>query len=120
MSSSTQTQHGGCHCGAVRYTVELDPGATAITCNCSICSKSGMYLQFVSPDKFTLERGEDNLSDYQFNKKVIHHLFCKTCGIRPFARGVGPQGPSVAVNVRTLDDIDTFNIPTQQYPGKDH
>jgi hypothetical protein len=114
---ATQTHRGSCHCGAVRYQVELDLEAPAITCNCSICGKTGAYLQFVSPDKFTLERGEDNLSDYQFNKKIIHHLFCKTCGVRPFARGVGPQGPTVAINVRTLEGVDVFTIPTQQYPG---
>ncbi|HVK87979.1 MAG TPA: GFA family protein [Kofleriaceae bacterium] len=114
---ATQTHRGSCHCGAVRYQAELDLEAPAITCNCSICGKTGAYLQFVSPDKFTLERGEDNLSDYQFNKKIIHHLFCKTCGVRPFARGVGPQGPTVAINVRTLEGVDVFTIPTQQYPG---
>jgi hypothetical protein len=115
---ATTTHHGSCHCGAVQYTVELDLEAPAITCTCSICGKSGSYLQFVPEHAFKLERGEDNLSDYQFNKKVIHHLFCKTCGIRSFARGVGPHGPTVAVNVRTLDGVDTFTIPTQQYPGR--
>ena len=113
------TFSGGCHCGAVRYRVELDLDAPSITCNCSICGKSGTYLQFVPPEKFTLEKGEEHLVDYQFNKKVIHHLFCKTCGIRPFARGVGPTGPMIAVNVRTLDDVDPFTIATQQYPGRD-
>lgn len=115
---STEKHAGGCHCGAVRYTVEIDPAAEAIACNCSICGKSGSYLQFVTPDKFTLEKGEDNLSDYQFNKNVIHHLFCKTCGIRSFARGAGPRGPMVAINVRCLDDIDTFAVPTKQFDGK--
>lgn len=114
---ATTTHHGSCHCGAVQYRVELDLEAPAITCNCSICGKSGAYLQFVPESAFALERGEDNLSDYQFNKKVIHHLFCKTCGIRSFARGVGPKGPMIAVNVRTLDGVDTFTIPTQQFPG---
>lgn len=115
---SVATHQGGCHCGAVRYTVEIDPTAEAIACNCSICGKSGSYLQFVTPDKFALEKGEDNLSDYQFNKQVIHHLFCKTCGIRSFARGAGPRGPMVAINVRCLDDINTFDVPTKQFDGK--
>src|SRR3954471_12856810 len=115
---SVSTQHGGCHCGAVRYTVELDPTAEAIACNCSICGRSGSYLQFVPEDKFTLEKGEDNLTDYQFNKHVIHHLFCETCGIKSFARGVGPKGPTVAINVRCLDGINTHEIPTKQFDGR--
>lgn len=114
---STSIHEGGCHCGAVRYRVELDLEAPAVTCNCSICGKSGSFLQFVGPAQFRLVSGEDNLTDYQFGKKIIHHLFCKTCGTKAFARGVGPQGPMVAVNVRTLDGVDTFTIPTKQYPG---
>lgn len=118
MTTTISAHHGGCHCGAVRFRVELDPSAPAITCNCSICGKSGSYLQFVQPSAFTLEQGEENLTDYQFNEKTIHHLFCRTCGIKSFARGVGPQGPMVAINMRALDDVDAFTIPTQQYPGK--
>jgi hypothetical protein len=115
---SATMHEGGCHCGAVRYSVEIDPTAEAIACNCSICGKSGSYLQFVTPDKFTLKSGESNLSDYQFNKQVIHHLFCKTCGIRSFARGKGPKGDMVAINVRCLDGINTHEVPTKQFDGR--
>ena len=56
---SIGTHHGGCACGAVRYTVEIDPAAQAITCNCSHCGRAGLALQFVTPDKFTLDQGGD-------------------------------------------------------------
>lgn len=115
---SATMHRGGCHCGAVRYSVEIDPMAEAITCNCSICGRSGSYLQFVPPEKFTLDTGEDSLTDYQFNKHAIHHLFCKTCGIKSFARGAGPQGPMIAINVRCLDGIDSFAVPTKPYDGR--
>lgn len=115
---AVSSHRGSCHCGAVRYTVELDTTASAITCNCSMCGRAGTLLQFVPPDKFTLEQGEANLTDYQFAKHVIHHLFCKTCGIKPFARGQGPHGPMIAINVRTLEDVDPFAVPTTQYNGK--
>jgi hypothetical protein len=115
---SEAVHHGGCHCGAVRYTVTLDLSATAIACNCSICGRSGSLLSFVPAGKFTLDQGDDHLVDYQFNKHVIHHLFCKTCGIKAFARGKGPQGETVAVNVRTIDEVDVFTIPTTQFDGK--
>ena len=115
---AVSTHKGGCHCGAVRYTVECDPTVEALACNCSMCGRAGSYLQFVPADKFTLDKGEDNLTDYQFNQKKIHHLFCKTCGIKSFARGTGPKGPTVAVNVRCLDDINTFDLKTMQFDGK--
>jgi len=111
---------GGCHCGAVRYQAELDGEAEALTCNCSMCGRAGTLLQFITPDKFKLERGEDHLTDYQFNKHVIHHLFCKTCGIKAFSRGEGPRGPMIAINVRTLDGIDAFAIKTKPFDGRSH
>src|SRR5450631_4499668 len=69
---------GGCHCGAVKYKVEMDLGKV-MACNCSICGKSGTLLQFVPEDKFTLISGDDALTTYTFNKHVIIHNFCKTC-----------------------------------------
>lgn len=97
---------GGCHCGAVRFEVKTDLEQTH-TCNCSICEKTGSILAFVPAAAFRLTAGTENLSDYFFNKKVINHRFCKTCGIRSFAQGKMPDGSAVvAVNVRCLDGID--------------
>jgi len=115
----TQTYSGSCHCGAVRYEVELDLSKPVIACNCSMCSRMGSRLAFAPASAFRLHSGEDNLTDYQFNKKVIHHLFCKTCGIRSFARGVAPDGaPTVAVNVRCLEGVDADGLEAFRYDGK--
>lgn len=114
-----KTHTGGCHCGKVRYSVKIDLSAPAITCNCSICSKTGTMLAFVPAEHFTLESGEDVLKDYQFNRMQIHHLFCTNCGIRSFARGVRPDGVETrAINVRCLDDVDLEKIPTKSYDGR--
>lgn len=113
-----KTHHGGCHCGAVRYRVELDLEKTVVQCNCSICSRTGTLLSFVPPGSFTLEKGAGFLTDYQFNKKNIHHLFCKVCGLRSFARGQGPSGPMVAINTRCLDDVDATVLSIQHFDGK--
>lgn len=113
------THQGGCHCGAVRYHVDLDLENKAIVCNCSMCGRSGTMLLFAPVDKFTLEKGDDALTNYQFNKHNIDHVFCKTCGIKSFARGTGPKGEKmIAVNVRCLDDVDVFTQPTQSVDGK--
>ena len=109
---------GGCHCGQARFEVTADL-STVISCNCSICHKRGLLLTFVPPEQFKLVAGEEKaLVDYQFNKKVIHHLFCKTCGVRSFGRGVGPQGPMVAINTRCLDDVDANTLNIQHFDGK--
>jgi len=110
---------GGCHCGAVRYETEL-ADSNAMECNCSICLKRGSILAFAPASAFTVLQGEDRLTDYQFNKKIIHHLFCKTCGILPFARGTGPDGTAmVAVNIRTIDNVDLSAYKITAYTGKD-
>jgi hypothetical protein len=115
----TRAYKGGCHCGAVRFEATIDP-SNPITCNCSICGKAGHWLTFAPADNFKLESGENNLTDYQFNKKTIHHLFCKTCGIRSFARGKGQDGTEmIAINVRCLDDIDVDTLEPKKFNGKD-
>ncbi|WP_394837913.1 GFA family protein [Pendulispora rubella] len=113
-----KTYSGGCHCGKVRYevTAEIDK---LMQCNCSMCSKRAHLLTFVGADQFRLLAGNDALQDYQFNKKMIHHLFCSTCGIESFARGQKPDGSEmVAINARCLEGVDVGAYPIQQVDGK--
>lgn len=113
------TKLGGCHCGNVRYEVQMDLKRPATVCNCSMCGKSGTMLAFVPAAAFRLLKGDEALSEYRFHHKVIAHLFCKTCGIKPFARGAMPDGSKmVAVNVRCLDDVDLGALETQSFDGK--
>lgn len=115
-TTSMKKYMGGCHCGAVRYEVETDL-KKVIECNCSHCHKKGLILNFVAPEQFKLISGEDNLTEYNFNKKAIRHLFCKTCGVQSFARGV--TFPKVSINVRCLDGIDPSSLTITPYNGKD-
>lgn len=113
-----QKHTGSCHCQKVRYEVEMDLDQV-ISCNCSMCSRRGSLLAFVPAEQFTLISGEGAMTDYQFNKKVIHHLFCETCGVFSFGRGVGPDGKEmVAVNVRCLDGVDVDSLKVVKYDGK--
>jgi len=111
------TYSGGCHCGKVRYQVTMDLGKV-ISCNCSMCGKKGSLLTFAPAEQFKLQSGEGELTSYKFNKKVIDHLFCSTCGVTSFARGQGPNGPMCAVNVRCLDGVDLESVPTKHYNGR--
>ena len=114
-----QTYTGGCHCGRVRYEAKLDLDGRLVTCNCSICSKTGSVLAFTPEENFKLLQGEDALTDYLFNKKVIHHMFCSTCGLRSFARGATPDGKAMyAVNLRCVDDLDVGALKTTFFDGR--
>ncbi|WP_375205195.1 GFA family protein [Hyphococcus sp.] len=109
---------GGCHCGVVRFKADVDLSQT-MECNCSHCSKKGFVLTFTPADHFKVTSGEDNLTEYRFNKKQIAHLFCSTCGVQAFGRGAMPDGTkTAAINVRCIDDIDLAALKPQQVDGK--
>ena len=116
--AEAKTYDGGCHCGKVRYQVVTDP-TEAIACNCSQCARHGLWLTFASPEEFRLLSGEGSLVDYRFNKKVIHHLFCRDCGVESFARGKTKDGREVfAVNIRCLDGVDISALSPKPFDGK--
>lgn len=109
---------GSCHCGKVKFEVDLDL-SNGVTCNCSICLRKGTVLAFVPEAQFKLLAGADYLTDYQFNKKSIHHTFCKVCGVTAFASGKMPDGtPMKAVNLRCIEDIDLDKVKIQHFDGK--
>ena len=109
---------GGCQCGAVRYEVTADLNST-IVCNCSRCRQLGWIMTFVPTAQFKLLAGEEATTEYLFNKHVIHHHFCKTCGIQSFSRGKSPDGSQmVAINVRCLDNVDLDALKPQHFDGK--
>jgi hypothetical protein len=117
-----KTHTGGCHCAHVQFEVKADIVQVA-ECNCSICRKRGALWTFVPADQFTPHQGADTasseLSDYQFGKKNIHHLFCRHCGVAAFSRGKGQDGREmIAVNVRCLDDVDLASLKVTPFDGK--
>ena len=69
--------------------------------------------------QFVLLSGDEAMTEYQFNKHVIHHLFCATCGIESFARGKRPVDGAdvVAVNARCLDGVDANALTVKQVDG---
>jgi hypothetical protein len=95
---------GSCHCGAIQFEVEAPGKIVAKECNCSVCSKSG-YLHLIVPaSSLKIISGLDNITTYTFNTHIAQHMFCKTCGIKPFyIPRSNPDGYSV--NVRCLDTM---------------
>jgi hypothetical protein len=117
----TVTKHtGGCHCGAVRFEVELALGAGGAMCNCTVCTKIAQVGAIVPPSAFTLVSGEDSLSTYAWGGKISHRKFCKHCGIHGFAFGhlevLG--GDYVSINLNCLDDFDRGAIAIGHWDGR--
>lgn len=117
---AVQHYEGGCQCGAVAYEVDVDLDET-ITCNCSRCQKLGFVLAFAPRERFELKSGEDNLTEFLFNRKQIRHLFCKTCGVESFAFGAMPDGsPIAAVNVNCLEGVDPRALGSKAVDGRSY
>jgi hypothetical protein len=132
---SLKTYHGSCHCGKVRFEVQIDLSTGTGRCNCTFCTKTRYWGKVVKPEAFRLLSGEETLVDYTKStplnfsngEKVPensgHHLFCKVCGVRPFGVGHIPEigGDYVSINVACLDDIDfkeAMAAPIQYFDGR--
>jgi hypothetical protein len=108
-----KTYPGSCHCGAVQFEVDLDLGKGTTRCNCSVCAKARSWFALVEPADLRLERGEEALAEYAWTPAGrphpnLHYRFCRTCGIRAFARGEndGAGKPFFAVSIAALDGAD--------------
>ncbi len=109
---------GSCHCGKIRFDVEGEITG-AMVCNCSMCRRKGALLWFVPRDRMNLLTAEKDLGTYTFNKHVIKHHFCRTCGIHPYGEGTDPKGNSMAaVNLRCLEEVDLETVPVQHIDGR--
>src|SRR5262249_38093468 len=115
----TKKHAGGCHCGAVRFEVDID-ATTGGRCNCSICHKTGATGGITKPSAFKLLLGEDKLGQYQWGAKRSLRDFCKTCGIHCFARGHLAElgGDYVSVNLNCLDDVDPTSMKVIYWDGR--
>jgi hypothetical protein len=109
---------GSCHCGRVKFEADGEL-KQVMACNCSICSRKGSLLWFLPRERFRLLSAERNTKIYTFNKHVIKHYFCATCGIHPFGEGVDPSGKAMAaVNTRCLEGVDLEKIPVKHFDGR--
>ncbi len=111
------THPGSCHCGAVRFTVDVD-ASKASRCNCTICTKLGITGSIVKPEAFILLTDERALTS--FGGVEGRRFFCSTCGAHCFARGHLDMlgGDYVSVNFNCLDDIDLADVTLVYWDGR--
>jgi hypothetical protein len=119
-SGGMKTYTGGCHCGVVRFEVDIDLGSGISRCNCSICTKTAVTGGIVKPSAFRLLAGEDRLKKYEWASKMSTRYFCGDCGIHCFGRGHLAElgGDFVSINVNTLDDVELSELKLVHWDGR--
>ena len=111
-----QTYTGSCHCGDVRFEVDMDLDHVRV-CDCSLCRKRGALIHRVEDEDLRVLTALEALTLYQWHTRVAKDYFCPRCGVLPFRR---PRtAPEMwAVNVRCLDGVDLNSIPIAHVQGR--
>ena len=97
---------GGCHCGALRFEVDLDVAAGTVKCNCTYCAKSRFWLARAEVDDL---RAAGEGAEYCGRNPAARHVFCPRCGVHVYDRIGAPNmlgRAYVNVSVVCLDDLD--------------
>jgi hypothetical protein len=125
---SLQTYTGSCHCGAIRFEADLDLDEGSNRCNCSYCAKARAWFAFAKgPQRFRLLEGA-GVSEYRWTppgqpEPHLTFTFCRTCGIRTYARGnvdwLGGTFHAVSVPALALSPEQFAAIPVRYVNGRD-
>ena len=108
---------GSCHCGQISFEVDGNL-EQVMECNCSHCSRKGYLLWFLPRSQLNLLTSDAGLATYTFNKHVIKHHFCPTCGCAPFGFGERSGVAMTAINVRCLEGVEISTLKKVPVDGR--
>ncbi|MBS0242981.1 MAG: GFA family protein [Proteobacteria bacterium] len=103
------TRHGGCLCGAVRFTAEGEPINVRV-CHCRRCQKamgSPFYARAMFEPKAVTISGE--VVSYP-SSETLNRVFCPACGTTLFSRRA--NGTAIGIALAAFDDRNAF-APTE-------
>ena len=107
---------GGCHCGAIRYSADIDPTAAGV-CHCTDCQRfSGAPFRASVPasrETFRFERGEPaRYVKVAESGNRREQGFCGTCGSALYATAAEGDKP-YNLRLGSIDQRDQI-APTVQ------
>jgi len=107
---------GRCHCGAVKFDVEISDFASW-ECNCSLCIRTGAIYHRVPEAAFRLNCDDSVLQSYG-ERNFVNHKFCKTCNIMCFSEvRFGTDELMICVNLRCCPEVDLQTLDVEQFNG---
>lgn len=105
----TTTRKGGCQCGRVRYTAQLE-NDDAYLCHCRMCQRAtgGFAASFVFLPRAAVTW--DSEPDWYVSSAIARRPFCSRCGTPLGFRY--DEGDGIDLTVGSFDDPSRF-VPTQ-------
>ena len=97
---------GGCQCGKVRYTVQVDP-ADAYLCHCKMCQRAtgGFAAAFVGVKQAAVAwQGEP---DWYESSPIARRPFCSCCGT-PIGFRFAEGSSNMDLTIGSFDDPSDF------------
>ncbi|PVH87837.1 glutathione-dependent formaldehyde-activating enzyme [Cadophora sp. DSE1049] len=88
-SQATSPTLGSCHCGRVKVEVTALVDLKLKEDNCSICTRNAWAGVYASSSRVKLV-GTENVTEYQFGRKLMGHPFCTICGVHVYMNVYGP------------------------------
>jgi hypothetical protein len=108
----TETKHGGCLCGAIRYRIEGEPVRTSL-CYCTQCRRqTGSAMPAFAvfrASELTIDRGTP--ATFRSSARAVRQ-FCPTCGSALFWRE--DAGGVVDVFLGSFDKPELLPTPVRQ------
>lgn len=102
------THDGGCHCGAVRYSMTGEP-MHVVLCHCSDCRKSAgapaVAWAMFREDQFSVTQGEARTHN---SSGASMRSFCANCGTGLWFRNADNLPGIVDIQAATFDDPDAL------------
>ena len=123
-----ETYTGSCHCGAIRFEADIDLDEGSNRCNCSYCAKVRAWFAFAKGSNHFRPLDDSGVSEYRWtppgqSESHLTFTFCRSCGVRTFARGESESlgGVFHAVHVPTLDlsPAQLAAIPVRYVNGRE-
>ena len=113
---------GKCHCGAVHWSFDGDPGS-ATACNCTLCRRYGvLWIYDYEGGRIRLTGPTKSYTRKDRTHPWLEILFCGNCGCVASWRGLKLDDGGrrrMAVNVRLAEPETVAHLPIQQFDGLD-
>lgn len=108
---------GSCHCGAVSWEFDGDPGS-ATACNCTTCRRYGaLWIYDYENERI---RVSGPTSTYERENPSLRYHFCPNCGSVAYWRGVRTNEEGrrrIAVNIRLAEPDVVAHLPIEHFEG---